>query len=120
MEWLTWDPEWETGNAGIDTQHKDLLSLIQKAALSARQGQTEKASETVLPFLLDYLDIHIQAEEEFMKAVQYPGFEEHQLAHRVLRARVHGLVRTQEEGDPLFAIGLPDNLLEWFQDHFVS
>ena len=67
-----WDDSYETGDPIIDSQHRDLLDLVEDLAetdlVSADPG-------TILPFLdrvMDFTLMHFDMEEALMTRVGYP------------------------------------------------
>lgn len=84
MEKLVWKSEYEIGDFEIDAEHQIFLKIINKM-ISAFEDENEKEYKVLLlTELYKYADFHFLSEENKMMLHNYPGFEEHKLAHKAL------------------------------------
>jgi hemerythrin len=88
-----------TGIPEMDEQHKKLVELLNKVVSVLREGRREEARNILIRELLDYVESHLTSEEEFLKSIGYPDYENHKKAHDVFRKEVQRLVPHVKNGD---------------------
>lgn len=66
----TWDKSLETGNALIDSQHREVIRLSDELKASDFRSHHQVVRE--FNTLADYIFFHFLSEEELMKKVHYP------------------------------------------------
>lgn len=91
---VEWRSEWESGNATIDEEHRNILGMSNSLMdLSLSHGKAEEIKEQ-LEDLLDHVVKHFSDEERILREIGYPETEAHAELHaslvdeaRVLKAR---------------------------------
>jgi hemerythrin-like metal-binding protein len=78
---LEWSADLETGNEYIDSQHRMLLLLARKLELAYEKGAEHRVVVGLCLELKKFTDFHFLSEENVMREVGYPGFEQHAKAH---------------------------------------
>ncbi len=68
---VIWAESYETGNADIDQQHRELLDLVDE--LEAAEGESQDALFRVLDHVMDFTVTHFSREEDLMAEVGYPS-----------------------------------------------
>lgn len=109
-----------TGNKLIDEQHKELIAKINELLVAVETSQGQAAAMRTLNFLTDYVMYHFDAEEKLQKEVGYPGLEEHQKQHAILKQTVSDLsdMLIEEEGaSPAFVEQLNTKVIDWLYRH---
>lgn len=99
-------PDLETGNALIDSQHKQLIEAINQllAACAAGQGRTELEKTT--KFLYDYTSKHFSDEEKLQIQSGYPDYANHKKYHEAFKVVVAGLSKKiNEQGATIPLVG---------------
>ncbi|GEM_PF-6410812 len=66
MTIFSWNSAWETGNALIDDQHRELLSRFEALANALLQGTSEEEYKRLCGFMAEYAETHFLAEEALM------------------------------------------------------
>jgi len=70
---VTWDPSYETGNVGIDLQHRELLAVVDELeSTEATVHSTRDVILGVLTHVMDFTNTHFIMEEDLMTEVDYP------------------------------------------------
>jgi len=70
---ITWDSQYETGNADIDLQHKELLRIVDElTGAEADARDSHEAILAVLNHITDFTISHFAMEEDLMREVGYP------------------------------------------------
>jgi hemerythrin-like metal-binding protein len=118
---IEWDDAWNMGVDTIDSQHKQLVDLIN--VMTAGKYDTME----VLKQLIDYTAFHFMDEEEFMSRSNYP--DEEYIAHK----KEHHDLKTQLL-EYSFKLYVPDYIDEkrqteqkllklietWYINHFLG
>lgn len=71
----------ETGNALIDSEHKQLFTALNNLMDACSQGKGRDQIQATLNFLTDYVRKHFADEEQLQKQTNYPGFTAHKQFH---------------------------------------
>ena len=71
----------ETGNALIDSEHKQLFDAINKLMDACSQGKGRDNIESTVQFLLNYVSKHFSDEEQLQTKYKYPGYAAHKQFH---------------------------------------
>ena len=119
---LTWSENLSVGNAMIDSDHKNLMVVINRVEDAIRAGDRIVLSKAFE--LLDaYMLIHTQNEERIAEAVNYP-FVQDKLAQQQLMDELKYMINKLES----IYSAWPDNILEmysrflagWMTDHIIK
>lgn len=71
----------ETGNAMIDSEHRQLFDAVNKLMDACGSGHGREKIEPTLRFLVDYVDKHFAHEEQLQQQAKYPEFATHKMFH---------------------------------------
>ncbi len=122
---ILWRPQMSLGNALIDGDHRYLIALINTVELALRTADGSDALATALDQLVLYTHDHFDREEKLMRAIRYPGYEQHRGSHRDLTARLVE-IRAAIEAAPAGAAPehevdrLVELLRSWLLDHVLK
>jgi hemerythrin-like metal-binding protein len=116
---VQWSEDLSVGVPLIDSQHKMLIGRIQELSDAIRNYQGGGEVAKTLDFLMDYTDFHFGTEERHMRALNYPGLDEHLDKHQQYRDTLKNLGRDfEEEGATTDLADSIDRLLgHWFVEH---
>ena len=92
MSLLVWNPEWDTGIALVDQQHRSLLEQVDALMTAIHDNDVDRRIPGLLAFLADYVEQHFRVEEERMEATEYAGLAGHRAIHDDMRRQVASLV----------------------------
>lgn len=115
MSVLVWNPEWETGVARIDAQHRELFHRLDALVEAVPEPDFVDRAPVLLPHLLDYVETHFQDEEAAMEATDYTWIEAHRARHADLREKA-GALAAQLAEDPA---GLTEPMMSWFMEWLI-
>ena len=117
--YATWTPDLETGNAAIDSQHKQLILSANALVDAYLSGKGRQEVGTTLHFLVGYTIQHFADEEELQKKHDYPEYQTHKQAHIDFTDVVHDLTkRFSHEGfSDEFINEVYVTTTEWLFDH---
>lgn len=88
----TFDKSLETGNAAIDTQHKELINAVNRLLEACAKGVGRAEIQTTVKFLADYTVKHFADEEKLQKQYNYPGYEAHKKLHDDFKKEVSTII----------------------------
>ena len=70
-----------TGNALIDSEHRQLFAAVNNLMDACSQGQGRAQIEQMVKFLSDYVVKHFGDEERLQVQSSYPGYTDHKQFH---------------------------------------
>jgi len=114
-----WKNEWVTGNATIDTQHKQLFKAINDLLDACSGGQGRVKLDSTIQFLIDYTNKHFSDEEKIQQQYNYPDAPNHKKLHNAFKSMVLGLAQKLRTEGPSIAIVAKVNsdLGDWLVKH---
>lgn len=121
MALIEWRPEFETGVAEVDHEHRELVDLINE--LHAQLG-SNAAKEVVSGFLGEVfakISAHFALEETVMRKHRYDEYAAHKSDHEKLLDDIRDIMDAHESGvfiDYKSALGRA--VRDWFIDHFKT
>jgi len=120
MALFDWSKSYELDIPQIDTQHKELVRMINDLYSSLKgEGSAESVNQT-LSQLLRYVDVHFDTEERAMQELGYPDFNVHHQMHEYLRRRVFDLEKDQLQGRNIATFELLNFLVDWLKNHIAQ
>jgi diguanylate cyclase (GGDEF)-like protein/hemerythrin-like metal-binding protein len=95
---LNWNPRYESGNAELDGQHRQLLddaNRLLKLVSAIAEGRASQGDHTAMLGVVDALladvKLHFATEERVLSENKWPGLAEHRIGHAQLLARAQEL-----------------------------
>lgn len=117
---IVFDESLHTGNELIDSEHKELISRVNKLVDSCQKGKEKMTAVKTLDFLMDYTEYHFTDEENLQKEVGYDRLAEHHAKHEEFKQAVNELreMLEEEEGpSDAFVGAVNKNISEWLVNH---
>jgi len=118
---MIWNKKYETGNAQVDDEHKQIFILVQDV-LDATYDSEDATIESTMDFLAGYTVDHFKHEESLMAESNYPDMAVHKKQHDDFVAEVLALRnRLVNESDK--AKGNSDVtkvVVNWLTDHVLG
>lgn len=122
---IAWRPTMAIGDEVIDTDHKQLIDLINSVELTLQAAGGKAELGKTLDELGSYTHDHFQREEHLMSSMRYHGLVQHRLAHRELRLK---LVTLRADLEAAKADAVPAGEVErlvsllrsWLLDHVLK
>ncbi|MGK5089544.1 bacteriohemerythrin [Bdellovibrionota bacterium FG-2] len=114
---LQWDDKFSVGNTGIDTQHKQLISLINDLSVASATGKGREIVGKTLLGVVDYTVTHFAYEENLMQTQAYPDYAAHKKQHDDLVQQASVLVVKQKSGTTMISIEVMNFLMNWLTHH---
>jgi len=119
MKRIVWNDDFSLGNSIFDSQHRQLIDLINETTQTLEDNAPEAEAIPLLRSLQEYAHYHFEAEEAYMAEVGFPDRDEHARQHRYFFDRIQELdARLYSE-----EVGILNELSEflgfWLIDHIV-
>ena len=120
MALMEWSEKLSVGINSIDTQHKQLVALINNLFEALSHGKGDQALAPILNELIVYTKTHFAYEERLFAQYAYPEAAQHKAEHDKLAARVVDIQKQMQEGKVGLSVGTMTFLKEWLSNHIVG
>ncbi|MDR2105195.1 MAG: bacteriohemerythrin [Deferribacteraceae bacterium] len=104
----------------FDTEHKRLISIINKLDEAMRQGKGNAVIAQVLKELINYTKTHFTHEERVMKQHNYPGLEVQLKEHKGFVDKIVGMERDLASGKAMLSLSVSNFVSAWIQNHIMK
>ena len=119
MALIPWRDQYNTGVEEIDSQHRNLVDIINELHEAREQGRVKQALEEVLPRLIDYTVYHFTAEEAYMEQQGYANLDKHREAHQLFKEQILEIVEHEYEDQSYSLDMLSMYLKMWLLQHIL-
>jgi hemerythrin len=92
-----WQSDYAMGDPEIDAQHRMLFDLANRILTIMDPHQGFGELKAAIQALLDYIQVHFEAEEERMREWGYPELEHHQALHAAIRRDISRLIQESKD-----------------------
>lgn len=79
-----WQPEYSVGIKTIDSQHQELVNILNRLFIAVSKREGDKAIAGILDALMGYTKEHFSLEERLMQQAGYKDLEAHMQEHQKL------------------------------------
>ena len=117
-----WDSNLETGHEKIDSQHKQLIAMVNKLIEASSSGKSAAVVTEALDFLASYAVDHFADEEQLQIDFAYPDYADHKRKHDAFKVVVGDLTqRVKKEGPTEDLIEDVCNTIgSWLLEHIMG
>lgn len=116
MARFAWNPDWETGNAMIDAQHRQLVALANLLDAAVKMNKENEVVAEAFQALVDYTYKHFTEEEDYFNNIHSTLLREHRKAHAELREELEIMLDT---GAPVITESLGKDLEVWVETRLI-
>ena len=119
---IDWRPDFATGVAIMDDQHKMLVKMINDASAQLTDSSPLKDYDTIIRGLLNYADRDLQYEERLMHTYGYdrlPKGLDHIKQHKEFRGKMVAFQEHLKAGKPILKHDLVLYLTGWLTYHIL-
>jgi len=122
---IAWQPDFATGVAIIDDQHRILIKMLNQASLELTDYSPLADFERIVEGLLSYAGYHFQTEEKLMAEHGYAvgsaaNAAEHIRQHRDFADKVVAVKAQVQAGQRIPKVDLESFLVGWLTDHILQ
>jgi len=112
---LRWDESYSVGIRKFDAQHRNFFQILDNLIQNVDKGSD--AVREVIDGLLRYVTEHFHEEENLMRTLGYPGYEEHVREHGKLMEKTRRLYSEMDAGRPDSVENVQLVLIDWILEH---
>ena len=117
---MKWDQSLSIGCELVDSQHKELIHLVDNLESALGKGLQPQQIGAALKFIVNYTRHHFKTEEEFMDSIGFDGLESHKKLHNDLIKSVTDILKDLKAGKDLDQQDLVNFLVAWVKDHVIE
>jgi len=120
-EFIKWEECLSTGITHIDSQHLELIQIINrlKNACMNGTGTVDPVFKEALSRMVEYVRFHFTAELEMLKRINYPNFDEHKKQHDTLVRDILAAANEYKEGKRFIPLRFIRTLKDWVLSHIA-
>lgn len=119
---LEWTERLSVGNALIDSEHENLIDMINSVEHALRAGN-QPALLSAFKQLADGVRLHFMNEEKIAQAIRFP-FDHHHGTHQYLQKELQYMREELESKSGMWSEGAVEHfsrmLGNWIMDHIVG
>ncbi len=119
MPLFLWKKSYEIGLAEIDTQHRNLVGIINELSDAMMNQKGYTVVPHILEKLVDYIQFHFTTEEEIMRDTKYPALDEHCQEHLAMTTKVIEFKRAYANNHEINVVEVLNFLCDWLKEHIV-
>ncbi len=119
MAFIEWSDRLSVGIPSIDTQHKQLVSIINKLYEAMSTGKANAIMGDLFNELVKYTQFHFANEENLFKTHGYPQAEQHKKEHAALVKQAAELQEKFKSGSVTISLTVANFLKDWLNNHIV-
>lgn len=121
MALLEWRSDFETGVSGVDSEHRELIELINKAHEQIKAAASKASISNHLGEIFACISAHFALEESIMRKHAYDHYTEHKSDHEKLLDDIRDIMDDFEadkyaDCDEVLSTVIRD----WFVNHFKT
>ncbi|HIJ61759.1 MAG TPA: hemerythrin family protein [Rhodospirillaceae bacterium] len=122
---ITWRPDFATGVAIVDDQHRVLIRLLGEAGSKLSDRSPIEDFTHIVEGLLSYAGYHFQTEAKLMgdhayEALRPEEANDHLLQHEAFADRVGAIHSGLKAGQRIAKTALMEFLISWLSNHILN
>lgn len=117
MEIFKWKPEFSVKIELFDSQHRNLIDMINTLLLAMQNRSGDDEIEKIINRMAEYTQYHFSSEEDYMKKFDYPQMSAHIDAHRSFISEVQKFQEQMQKSKFLLSMKVYHFLKNWLLDH---
>jgi hemerythrin len=118
MTLIKWTDKLSLGIEAIDSEHKELIELINGLYDAMQVGADYVQVVELLGEIYSQIAAHFAHEESMMRKANYPHYDEHREDHETLLDDLREIMDEVAADGSFDAGALSSDLNRWFMDHF--
>jgi len=116
MNKIEWNETFSVENERIDEQHKMLISMINDLIEMSNNGESPETMAYTVVRMVNYSNLHLETEEELLRSINYPEYDEHLKLHNDYRLTVENICKAENFG----ITPVPDTILEYLNSWWIN
>jgi len=118
---VVWDDKYKCGIALVDTQHRELIKLtnqLYRACFGGNEAANNAFSEA-MSRMVEYVRFHFSTEQEMLKRINYPDYQDHKAKHDVLIKDILHAAEEYKMGKKFVPNQFVRTLKDWIFSHIA-
>ena len=115
-----WSEDYSVNIGIIDTQHKNLVNIINELHVAMITGKAKQDLGIILGNLVKYTQVHFKTEENLMESRRYPDYASHKVQHEQLTKTVLDFEGKFQRNELGLTIDVMDFLKAWLGKHILG
>ena len=115
--YFKWSPEYSVNIKTIDSQHQELVNMLNRLFVAVAQREGNKVIGGILEALRSYTRTHFSLEERLMEQAHYADFEAHKVEHQKLIEQLDQLCKKHLTDDKPIYFEVLRFLKTWIKEH---
>jgi hemerythrin len=121
MASIEWRKEFASGNAGVDSEHAQLIDAINALVGKLGDHPSKALLADVLGAVHGKISAHFEAEEKVMRERGYDQYADHKADHEILLDEIRGIMNAADQlGTFVPGDALVKRASCWFTEHFKT
>ncbi len=116
---IEWHDGLNLGVSEIDSQHKELISIINQVLEKVKSGSSDAVIDGLLAQLREYAVHHFNSEEKFMEKIDYPDILKHKQLHKQLKDKVKFFQSARFRKEEVSWDEVKELLTRWLIEHIL-
>jgi hemerythrin len=112
-----WRPEYSVNIKTIDSQHQELVNILNRLFIAVSKREGDKAIAGILDALVSYTQTHFALEERLMREARYKDIEPHMAEHKKLLEQLDQLARKHMLEEKTIYFEMLTFLKTWLKEH---
>jgi hemerythrin len=117
MAFIRWSENLSVNVADIDSQHKQLVNLINDLSDAMKEGKGKEALDKIIAGLVQYAKTHFATEEKYFDKFGYSDAVLNKQEHNVFVEKVTEFKKDFDDGNQLLSIPILSFLRDWLANH---
>ncbi len=115
-----WLPEYNVGIKTIDSQHQELVNILNRLFVAVSKREGDKVIAGILDALMGYTKEHFTLEERLMQQAKYKDLEAHKQEHKKLIDQLDQLCKKHLLDEKPIYFEMLSFLKTWLKDHILG
>ncbi|MBI9088871.1 MAG: hemerythrin family protein [Desulfobacterium sp.] len=124
MATIEWMDSFSVHNKTLDDQHKEWIKIFNRAHGQMMgeipEDDTLEIGEAALIEMIKYAKFHFSSEEDYMKKIGFPGYEEHKRIHKAFTLKLDEISSQIQEGTFVMNSEIVKVIENWLIDHVLK
>ncbi len=117
MAFMAWNDNLSVGILQLDTQHKNLVNMINNLYEAMSAGKGKDIIPKILKDMSAYAVTHFSTEEKLMQQYGYPEYESHKREHELFVKKIQEFNSEIAKGNFTITLNVANFLKNWLTNH---
>jgi hemerythrin len=120
MSAVNWNERFSVKVDDLDRQHQELFSIASQLVHAMENFSEKDVLAEIFERMLRYTAEHFTAEEEYLKSIDYPQFDDHKKEHTSFIKILDDYYKRYLEGEIALSMRILEFLVSWLKNHILG